>query len=130
MCFVLNGCTKEQHILVTWTADRRDLRTKSTTFRSGDGWKRTVPIRNVRSAIYNKALAGAYSANVLMRIYEHGTDYSGKPSSKKAMTMAGGITRCALMKRRWNCDHDQQLEWRRHLQGIAPDPAEKHVYAD
>src|SRR5258708_23183924 len=51
MCFVLNGCPKEQHILVNWTADRPDLCTKSTKFPLGDNWKSAVPIRNVRSVI-------------------------------------------------------------------------------
>jgi len=49
MCFVLNGCPKEQHILVNWTADRPDLCTKSTKFPLGDYWKSAVPIRNVQS---------------------------------------------------------------------------------
>src|ERR1700719_2258816 len=63
MCFVLNGCPKEQHILVNWTADRPDLCTKSTKFPLGDNWKSAVPIRNVRSVIQ----AFAYLSKTLGR---------------------------------------------------------------
>jgi hypothetical protein len=87
MCFVLNGCPKEQHILVNWTADRPDLCTKSTKFRLGDNWKSAVPIRNVRSvtqasACISKSLGRVHPeavSNPQTRAQSHSTANSKTP---------------------------------------------------